>query len=79
MPCFFDVSNQKSGKFSGKIKIVFEQNSPQPKILKNSRIIEGVRAKYLETALLFIYFSKAFGSIYRGKMEQIYLAYGFFK
>ena len=39
-------------------------------------IIEGVHAKDLKAALLFLDFSKAFDSIHRGKMEQILLAYG---
>ena len=40
------------------------------------RILEGVRAKYLQATLLFVDFTKAFDSIHRGKMEQILLAYG---
>ena len=40
------------------------------------RILEGVRAKNLLAALLFVDFTKAFDSIHRGKMEQILLAYG---
>ena len=40
------------------------------------QIIEGVRAKNLQTTLLFVDFSKAFDFIHRGKMEQILLAYG---
>ena len=32
--------------------------------------------KNLEATILFVNFSKAFDSIYRGKMEQIFLAYG---
>ena len=39
------------------------------------RILEDVRAKYLEATILFVDFSKAFDSIHRGKMEQILLAY----
>ena len=38
--------------------------------------MEGVFAKNLEVTRLFVNFSKAFNSIYRGKMEQIILAYG---
>ena len=38
-------------------------------------ILEGVYAKNLEATILFD-FSKAFTSIHRGKMEQIFLAYG---
>ena len=40
------------------------------------RILEGVRAKNLQAALLFVDFTKAFDSIHRGKMEQILRAYG---
>ena len=39
-------------------------------------IIEGVEAKNLKAALLFIDFKKAFNSIYRGKMLKILCAYG---
>ena len=41
--------------------------------------ILGVRAKNLETTILFVDFSKAFDSIHRGKMEQILLAYSLSK
>ena len=40
------------------------------------RILEGIRAKNLQTTILFGDFTKAFVSIHRGKMEQILLAYG---
>ena len=39
------------------------------------RRILGVRAKNLESILLFVNFSKKFASIYRRKMEQILLTY----
>ena len=39
-------------------------------------ILEGVCAKNLEATILFVNFAKAFDSIYKGKMEQILLAYG---
>ena len=39
------------------------------------RILEGLRAKNLQTTILFVDFNKAFDSIHRGKMEQILLAY----
>ena len=44
---------------------------------KNILSIESLEyvQKNLEATLLFINFSKAFDSIYRGKMEQIRLAY----
>ena len=38
------------------------------------RILEGIRAKNLEAAILFVDFNKVFDSIHRGKMEQILLA-----
>ena len=41
--------------------------------------IEEVQAKNLEATLLFIDFSKAFDSIYRGKMEYILYTYGLLK
>ena len=47
-----------------------------PQILTIRRILEGVRAKDLQVTILFVDFTKAFDSIYRGKMEQILLAYG---
>ena len=39
-------------------------------------ILEGVHAKNLKATTLFVDFTKAFDSIYRGKMEQILLVYG---
>ena len=45
-------------------------------ILTICRILEGVRAKNLKAAILFVNFAKAFDSIHRGKMEQILLACG---
>ena len=44
-------------------------------ILTIHRILEGVRAKKLETTLLFVDFSKAFDSINRGKIKKILLTY----
>ena len=40
------------------------------------QILEGVRAKTLEAAILFVDFSKAFDSMHWRKMEQILFAYG---
>ena len=55
----------------------FRRNrSTTSQILTIHRILEGVRAKNLQATLLFVDFTKAFDSIYRGKMEQILLAYG---
>ena len=55
----------------------FRRNrSTTSQILTIRRILEGVRAKNLEAAILFADFTKAFDSIHRGKMEQILLANG---
>ena len=40
------------------------------------RQILGGHAKNLEATLLFVDFPKTFDSIHRGKMKQIFLAYG---
>ena len=49
----------------------FRRNrSTTSQILTIRRILEGVRAKNLQTTLLFVDFSKAFDSIHRGKMES---------
>ena len=45
-------------------------------ILTIRRILEGVSAKNLKETIIFVDISKAFDSIYRGKIEQILLAYG---
>ena len=61
----------------GKNQNGFRRNrSTTSQILTICRILEGVRAKNLQVTLLFVDFTKAFDSIYRGKMEQILLAYG---
>ena len=55
----------------------FRRNrSTTSQILTIRRILEGVRAKNQQVTLLFVNFTKAFDSIYRGKMERILLAYG---
>ena len=55
----------------------FRRNqSTTSQILTIRRILEGVRAKNLHATILFVDFSKAFDSIHRGKMEQMFLAYG---
>ena len=55
----------------------FRRNrSTTSQILTIRRILEGERAKNLQTTLLFVDFTKAFDSIHRGKMEQILLAHG---
>ena len=54
----------------------FRRNrSTTSQILTISRILEGIWAKNLQATILFVDFTKAFDSIYRGKMEQILLAY----
>ena len=54
----------------------FQRNrSTISQILTIRRILEGVRAKNLQAAILFVNFTKAFDSIHRGKMEQILIAY----
>ena len=55
----------------------FRKNrSTTSQILIIRRILDGVRAKNLQTTLLFVDITKAFDFIHRGKMEQILLAYG---
>ena len=55
----------------------FQRNrSITSQILTIRRILEGIQAKNLQAALLFLVFTKAFNSIHRGKTEQILLAYG---
>ena len=55
----------------------FRRNtSTTSQILTIGRILEGARAKNLQARILFVDFTKTFDSIYRGKMEQILLAYG---
>ena len=55
----------------------FRRNrSTTSQILTIRRILEDVQAKNLQTALIFVDFTKAFDSIHWGKMEQILLAYG---
>ena len=55
----------------------FRRNrSTTSQILTISKILEGARAKNLQTTLLFVDFTKAFDSIHRGKMELILLTYG---
>lgn len=40
------------------------------------QIIEGIREKNLQAALLFVVFSNTFPSVQRGKMKKILLPYG---
>ena len=48
-------------------------------ILTIHQILESVHAKSLEATILLVDFSKTFGSIHRGKMEQILLTYSLLK
>ena len=58
----------------------FWNNQPiTSRILSICQIIEGIRAKDLKAALLFINSSKAFDSNQREKMEQIWSTYGLSK
>ena len=67
----------KIGNILRKNQNGFRRNrSTHSQILTIRRILEGVRAKNLQATLLFVDFTKAFGSIHRGKMEQLLLAYG---
>ena len=55
----------------------FQRNrSMTSQTLTIRRILEGVRAKNLEVTILFVDFTQAFDSIYKGKIEKILLAYG---
>lgn len=53
-----------------------QKRSTVGQILTVRRIIEGVKSKNLEAAIVFVDFAKAFDSIHRGKMHDILLAYG---
>ena len=53
-----------------------KERSTVGQILTVRRIIEGIRAKNLPAAILFVDFSKAFDSVHRGKLESIMKAYG---
>ena len=53
----------------------WRNRSTTSEIFTIRRILEGIRAKKLEATILFVDFTKAFDSIYRGKMEQILHAY----
>ena len=64
MPSSLIVSNLKLRKFLGKIRLLIE--SLKKYVQKNP-----------EATLLFVNCSKTFDSIHRGKIEQIFLAYGF--
>ena len=77
MLCYSTASNQKLRKFLGRIKMFIGGTNPQHlRYLTISWILEGDHAKTLKKTLLFVDFSKAFDSIHRGKMEQIFQAYG---
>ena len=46
--------------------------STTSQILTIRRFLEGVRAKNQQATSVFVDFTKAFDSIHRGKMEQIF-------
>ena len=70
----------KSRKFSGKIRTVFKEINPQHhRFWLSIESSKGVHAKNLKTTLLSVNLSKAFDSIYRGKMEQMHQAYSLLK
>ena len=71
MLCFLTVSNLKLRKFLGKNQNGFRSRSITSQILTIRQIIEGVGAKNLEVALLFVDFSKAFKFHIEGKLEQM--------
>ena len=45
-------------------------------ILTIRRLIEGIKSKNLKAVLTFVDFTKVFDTIYRGKINEILLAYG---
>ena len=53
-----------------------QQRSTISQILALRRIIEGMKAKNLPLAVVFIDYSKAFDSIHRERMFEILEAYG---
>ena len=56
----------------------FRRNrSTTAQILTVCQNLKGVVAKNVEVTIIFVDFSKAFDSIFWGKMEQILLAYGY--
>ena len=75
MICFSTVSNLKLRKILGKIITTFVEIDPQLYRFWVSIESSTDSAQNLEATLLFIDFSKLFGSIQRGKMEQVLLAY----
>ena len=73
---------QLRNRIEPKIDNIFKKNqnafrrnrSTTSQMLTIRRILESVRAKKLQSTILFVDFTKAFDSIHRGKMEQILLA-----
>ena len=57
----------------------FQRNQSTSQILIICQIIEGAGGKNLKATHSFVDFFKTFGFFYRGKMEQILLAYGLHK
>ena len=75
-----DRIEHKIEKILRKNQNSFRRNrSTTSQIFPIRRILEGVRSKNLEATISFVDFCKAFNYIYKGKMEQILLAYGLTK
>ena len=84
MPGFSIVSDLKSKIFLGKSERISEKliqnftdaDYPSKEYLQKISCIEGVLAKDIEAANLFVDFYKAFDFLHRWKMGQIILTYG---
>ena len=73
---FLNRIRTEDEKILMKNQIDFRRNrSTTSQILTIRQTMDVGCEKNLEAALLLVYFSKTFGSIHRGKMEQILLVY----
>ena len=76
MLCFSIISNPRLRKFLGRIRTAFKEIAPKPhRFWQSVESSKEYEKKITEATLLFVDFFKAFNSIWRGKMEQILLAY----
>ena len=76
MPRLIFVSNLKLRKFCGKIKMVFRENDLQRHRFKQSvKLLKEFEQNVSRQHYCLLNFSKAFDSIHRENMEQIFLAY----